>query len=548
MHKYLLVGVFLIALCLRVIDLPHHPAGFTPDEASFGYDAYSLLQTGKDQWGTVYPMVFKSFGDYKMPLYTYLAMPSVALFGLTPFATRLPSAIIGAFAVLVVYFLIREIPFEISKNRKNVALLGSLFLALSPWHLPLSRGAFEANLTVLFLPLGILLFLKGIKRPWFLVFSAVVFGINLFTYHSARLITPLVGLFLLWEYRAQLKPHMKKTPLVLAAIVSVIVFIVSIYSFKVGAGVRLTNSSIFALGSQAGDERYLYIQYGMPTALGYFFYNKYLFVIERFFSNYLSYFSPQFLFTQGPIEGTYGMMNGLGVIYVFDAIFIIAFIVWYIRSHRRPTWLFFWLFVAPIPAALSIGTGAAANRAAVILPAIQICAAFGAAYFLHYFYKYFTKKQVIGGFLVLQFFASFSFFIHYWYVQPIKEARAMIYGQEELYSKINQYANGRPVIISKKISEPHIFAAFYNKIDPTEYQKASAQWSFEGTDFTWVDQLPVYKLNKFTFKTIDWVADLDRASTLVVGLPNEFPPSTKADFVVFSTAGDKAYIGVSSIH
>ena len=80
--------VLLVAFLLRFISLTKFPAGFNADEASFGYDAYSILHTGRDQWGTFMPIVLKSFGDYKSPVYSYLAIPSVAIFGLSVFCNK----------------------------------------------------------------------------------------------------------------------------------------------------------------------------------------------------------------------------------------------------------------------------------------------------------------------------------------------------------------------------------------------------------------------------------------------------------------------------
>src|SRR5260221_7234695 len=204
MKKWLLIGIILLGFVLRVVDLANHPAGFTPDEASFGYDAYSILKTGKDQWGQTLPLVFKSFGDDKLPLYVYLTVPSVAVFGLNETAVRLPNAVLGTLAIVVVYFLV----YELFKERK-LALLSAFLLAISPWHIMLSRGAFEANLTTFFLPLGILLFLKGLKNSKYLVLSVIVFGFNLFTYHAARILTPLIVGFLVYIYQKELRDSKK---------------------------------------------------------------------------------------------------------------------------------------------------------------------------------------------------------------------------------------------------------------------------------------------------------------------------------------------------
>ncbi len=109
--KYLLlILIVALALFLRLIYLGHFPAGFAADEAAQAYDAYSLIHTGRDAWGISWPIAsFRSFADYKAPLQTYLLIPSVAIFGLNEFATRLPSAIAGTRAVLVTYVLANQI-------------------------------------------------------------------------------------------------------------------------------------------------------------------------------------------------------------------------------------------------------------------------------------------------------------------------------------------------------------------------------------------------------------------------------------------------------
>src|SRR6185369_6445644 len=109
MTKWLLGGILLLAFFLRVPFLDLYPIGFTPDEASFGYDAYSILHTGKDQWGHTLPLVLESFGDFKAPLYTYIDIPFVAVLGLTKTAVRLPNALLGVVAVWVVYLLVNEL-------------------------------------------------------------------------------------------------------------------------------------------------------------------------------------------------------------------------------------------------------------------------------------------------------------------------------------------------------------------------------------------------------------------------------------------------------
>lgn len=129
--KWLIVGIVLLGFLIRAVAIDKFPVGFTADEASFGYDAYSILKTGRDQWGQFLPIVLKSFGDYKSPLYAYLTIPSILIFGLTKFAVRLPNAMVGASAVYFVYLLAGELGRLANldeKRKKPDSVIGSCFI------------------------------------------------------------------------------------------------------------------------------------------------------------------------------------------------------------------------------------------------------------------------------------------------------------------------------------------------------------------------------------------------------------------------------------
>src|SRR3989344_3591978 len=104
-NRWLLVVILVLAAVLRLWQLGEYPIHLTNDEAAIGYNAYSILKTGRDEHGELLPIVFKSFGDWKPGLYIYTTVPSVFLFGLTEFAVRLPSALAGILAVYLVYLL-----------------------------------------------------------------------------------------------------------------------------------------------------------------------------------------------------------------------------------------------------------------------------------------------------------------------------------------------------------------------------------------------------------------------------------------------------------
>src|SRR4051794_32201702 len=142
--RWILFALIVVGLALRLWALGSVPPGLDSDEASIGYNAYSLLQTGRDEYGVPLPLAFRAFGEYKRPAYIYATVPSVAAFGLTPFAVRFPAAVFGALSIPALY----AAAFRLLRSRR-AALCAAGMLAISPWHLQFSRGAREVSLMLL---------------------------------------------------------------------------------------------------------------------------------------------------------------------------------------------------------------------------------------------------------------------------------------------------------------------------------------------------------------------------------------------------------------
>jgi len=85
----ILVIISFLSITLFLYKMNVSPPALNADEAANAYDAYSILKTGKDQYGNFIPLRFKSFGDYKLPLLTYLAIPFIKVFGLTETGIRM---------------------------------------------------------------------------------------------------------------------------------------------------------------------------------------------------------------------------------------------------------------------------------------------------------------------------------------------------------------------------------------------------------------------------------------------------------------------------
>ncbi len=525
MSKLLLFLIIFLGLLLRVLWIDKYPIGFTPDEASFGYDAYSILQTGRDQWGTQLPLTLRSFGDYKLPLYTYLAIPSVAVFGLNEFSTRLPNAIIGTLVIFATYLLAKRI-FDY-----KVALFAALLIAISPWHISLSRGAFEANLTTFFLPFGVWAYFEGLKNRKWMSLAVLALGLNMFSYHSARIITPLIVLSLFYLTRKELGPFQKIVKTYPGAMVLTAVFVLLLgWSIVQGGATRGGDIAIFnptgGWGAVA-DRRYEADNFGLADSVSRIFSNKLTYIVGQFINSHFSYLSTQFLFIQGAGEWTYGMIPGRGVLYLFEIPFLFAVIIRFKSDWGKQSikLIAIWILLAPLAAALTKGPGYAANRTAIMMPAIQILSAYGAILSYDYLRKNIFKSSLFlnSMFAVIISIFLFGFIEDYFYHAPIHQAQSMLYGRGDAIKEVKNLESGyEKVVISRQLSEPQMYLAFYTKWDPSDFQKESQNWlGYQNQEHPFVDQLGEYSLGKYVFKNIDY--NSAQKGVLLVGRASEFP-------------------------
>lgn len=520
MKKILLGAILILAFLFRYISVGNFPAGLNADEASFGYDAYSILHTGKDQWGNLLPIILKSFGDFKSPVYAYLTVPSVAIFGLNTFSTRLPNVIIGTLAVLAVYLLVSKI------GSWKLGIVAALLLAVNPWSIMMSRGAVEANLISFFLPTGIYFFIKGFENNKNFVWSAVLLGLNLFTYHSAKVITPIVVVVLIFVFRKQLhKINLRK--LLIPAAIFLIFFIGLLYTFKIGGGARISERSITQGALEEGfQERMAAISTGENSKIAKIFHNKYQVIVNRSVTNYFQYFSPKFLVQAGAGDASYAMIPGIGTIYTLELVLLLGIIPFFLvekKSRNLILLLLLWLAVAPLPAALASGVGYSGNRAGGMLPILQIIEAFGLLGWVLTVRKINPKLIAVSGLaaLVVFVFEIYGFANSYFKTQSTLVLKREGYGSLQAAAWLGENGIGREVLVSRSLSEPQIFIAFANKWNPADFQKSTKMWGFDEAKVSWVDQIPSYSLGNYTFKSIDWKTDINKNS-LIVARADEF--------------------------
>src|SRR3989344_6035367 len=190
---FLLFAIFAVALFLHVYRLGEFPVGFHIDEASLGYNGYSLLQTGKDDNGNFLPLYVDMFGDNRPSGYHYLTTLPIKFLGLTEFATRLPGALFGSLSVFAIFFFVLVI-----FQNKKIGLASALLVAIAPWHFVLSRASAEAIVALFFILIGFGLFFLSLKKQKisYLLLGVLLMSASFFFYHTPRVFVP--GLFFLF--------------------------------------------------------------------------------------------------------------------------------------------------------------------------------------------------------------------------------------------------------------------------------------------------------------------------------------------------------------
>lgn len=190
-HKdnLLIFVVIIIGVILRVYLFPDIPPGLNQDEAAAGYEAYSLLLTGKDKWGNSLPVYLPAWGSGTTALYPYLSIPLIVLFGLNILTTRAVNLIFGILTLPLLYISVKEV------CGQRVALISTFLLAVLPWHIMMSRWGLDCNLLPFFLLLGTYTVSRSLayNLPTTLaMFAFVPWAIGLYAYATSFSIIPVL--------------------------------------------------------------------------------------------------------------------------------------------------------------------------------------------------------------------------------------------------------------------------------------------------------------------------------------------------------------------
>lgn len=444
--KWWLIFIILIAVFLRIYHLDNVPAGFFADEASVGYNAYTILKKGTDEFGVSHPVYFRAFGEYKNPVEIYSTVPIIAWLGLNEFSVRLTSVIYGLLGIIALYLLTKEF-FKQSQHANQIALFAAFFLAINPWHIHISRMSVEGLMPwVLFTTLGLYFFLKAQGKPRFLLASVATFAAALYCYFPARLFVPLFTLILSLIYLPFYFKH------IILSLISLFLLIILLTPYLIN------------MSSPAGWARWEQVSiFSNPPG------NESIFT--HIVNNYLSHFSLDYLFTKGEI-GLPGRsilrysVGGVGELFLFQLPLIFLGIINLVKNHQINILriLAAWLIIYPIGNIFTFDKTPQATRSIIGVIPFTILTAYGLSYLLNLGRGHIKKLLLITSTAVIG--LSVVLFLNLYFVKyPLYSSGywGWQYGPKGIMNYFLQVKDSYDELyLSNEFNGPEIFIKFYD--------------------------------------------------------------------------------------
>ncbi len=519
-HEILiLILIFSIGVFLRFFLLSKVPISLNWDEATFGYNAYSILKTGRDEYGSFLPLIFKSIGDYKNPLMVYLMVPSIAVFGLNEFSVRLPSALLGSLSILIIYLLTKRLT-----NKSNIALLSASFLAISPWHLQFSRAGLEIPVSLFLTLTAIYFFILSIEKNMkFLYITALAFGLGLYSYYSDRFFIPMMITVLFILFYKQLLSHLKE--FIIASLIFFLLTVPLILPFfSHGSQNKILNTTLLGYHPPLSYINQLKKE-DSGTVFYSLFHNDFVFYSWLILERYGNYFSPGYMFVKGPPDNRQRIF-GMGMMYFFDLPLLLGGLyLLFKKRDKRLQFILIWLLIAPLPAAITRDEFHP-RRAFEMIGPLMVILALGTDLLWNKFSRLKRSTKIVVGIIytyLIGYCLGFYFFSYY-ILTPLKTFKGSggwQYGYKQLVQKVSKIQNEySKIIVDTEYQGPYIYFLFYEKYPPQKYQTQAELVYYcqgclgEGAGF-----------DNFVFRPIDWIADRNLKNVLLVIPPDKIDPN-----------------------
>lgn len=501
--KIIILLIIVLSILLRGWRVDKFPSTLYGDEQAFAWNAFNILKLGQDEYGTAYPLQFRSFDDYKAPVPVYLLVPFIKWLSLNTFAIRLP-IVLASVAMIFITFFLAKLFFT-----KKVSLIIMFLLSISPWHIHLSRGFFEATLALLWFVLGVYFFIKNQGKTKYLIISILFFTLSIYSYFVPRILVPLMLILLLFYQRNIIHGNIKKYLSILVLLFILVLPLIKLSIFDQGFSRfnKLTEANQTLVVQTVIQERNAT---NLPDKWRAVFHNKGLVWMRLIKNNFLEILSPNYWYIYGDNSLRYFTGN-MGMFYLIEFPFLVIglYSLW---KDKREVAIFFlgWIILAATPA--SIVGRPFAVRSLMMLPAPFIFVGYGIYKLLNLFSGPSTpgesfratpgvslRQYLFSGIITFVFVISLgTLLIRYYLEYPV--FAATWWGWENKAAidfakqKEAEYDN---IFISNFYSGATLAFAVYNQYDPTQYRYAINH------PVTLADGRNLIKLGKYYFGSLD---------------------------------------------
>ena len=439
---------YIIIIISHLWQLDTVPRGFYTDELATGYNAITIADTGKDEFGHFLPLYFQSFGDYKQPIFVYTTALVFKLLGASEFNLRLVSFLYFMLFIVSLHLIVKQL-----FPRSSLVLLYALITAgFLPWYFTLSRIAFDAITQLGITALALFFVLKTyhdpptkqrISNP---VLAGSLLGLSIYSYTTSRLLAFLYLLITLLIYarRSTLK----------RSIVFTIYFLVVATPF-------IAYSWQYPGRLNAYVHQMVYIDDPTPLTDR----------LNTFTKYYFSYFNPSYLLSSGDTGNLRHHSGYGGQLFITTVILAIigALNVFFQPSpHRRfSAYLAICLVLTPIAAAITIPyLSPHALRSSLLGLFLLLLSCWGFHSTINFIHKRnfrLVASSLIFLALITQ---AYLYTRHYFTVYPDQSIKA--FETYDFKADITKALALKPdqIIISSLSANPHIFYDFYKHIIP----------------------------------------------------------------------------------
>ncbi|WP_138752697.1 ArnT family glycosyltransferase [Paenibacillus sinopodophylli] len=469
----LLILLFAIGTVVRAVYAGAIPGGLNQDEASIGYEAYSILHYGMDRNGVTLPIHLVAWGSGQNALYAYLSIPFIYLFGLNPLSVRMVSLLFGLLGMVLFYLIAKRI-----FSSRQVVLAATFLIVICPWQMMISRWALESNIFPTLVLLAVYFLFKSFQQPRWLLGFTVALAASLYAYGTAYFFVPVFGLSVL--VLLAVKQTIKRSwlawnsvlLLLLAVPIGLFLFInrFDLSAIKLGISIpRLTEPRVETISTAFNDQPFAMLASHFKSFL-----NMYLSQADGLLWNAMPKFGYMY-----PLALPF---IGIGILYGSYKL---------LKSFSLETVIIgLWFGTALL---MTLITDVNINRINIIFYPTVFLAAAGLAW-LHKHIKYALAVANIA------FTVYFGLFCGQYFSTYAKQISPMFY---ESFGEAIQYASDATagtVYVTDDVMMPYIYVLFYEQISPQQFMD-TVEYINPGGAFQFVRSFGRYRFGQPTFQS-----------------------------------------------